>query len=509
MDERKITSLRSTFSVDGEVSDEDTRFLKVTIDLMNVGENYNGSYFSKEVVDENIDSIRNTPILGYIEYDRYTKENDFKGHEYVITRTEDGIERKYVGMAYGVIPEDCDPRWVTKTTDSGREVETLRVNGLMWERFSDATGIMRRDVEKAQSMELLVEATDGYDDPEDGLFHFTKFMFNGACILGSGKEPAMENANVRVTDDDFSVSDFVRSLQSELNDRFTAFARLIDDRVSQGGVSDMPKDIDVDEVMTDEADVSVATDFSDDSSNDDVKSDFANTMMQKFEDIASAVSSHATMVDEFWGEEVPRYYAVDLQDDEVIVVDRGDSYHYYGVPYTMDGDKPVLDFAGINRKKVRYERYEDGAPALSGAFDFGSHIASIEKAAHDKYDEVSSEYESVKTEYDEIKPKYDEYVAADEQRAQAEIDAAKDSKIAEYEDALSGNEDFERIKENKGDIAVDEIEKECAVLYVRKMRSAKTNFSKGPTPAVGIIADDDDVPSGYVHTKYGDIKRRY
>ena len=514
MDKDKIASLHSTFSVDGEVSDNDTRFLKITVDVMNVGENYNGSYFSKEVIEENIDSIKNTPILGYIEYDKYTRENDFKGHEYVITRTENGVEQKYVGQPFGVVPESCSPRFITKTTDSGREVETLQVDALMWEKFSDATGILKRDSEKSQSMELAVNSIDGYDDEDDGLFHFTAFKFDGCTILGECVQPAMENANVKINDVNFSVKDFVKSLQSELNDKFTVFAKLMNEQNVQGGVRNMPEDIKDDKTIED-----VKTDFSedvvddvDDVADDDAKpaSDFANTMMQQFEDISHIVASQETVKD-YWGDDVPRYYAVDVQDDEVIVVDAGDSYHYYGIPYTMDGDKPVLDFACGTRKKVRYENYEDGAPAPSGVFDFGEHIASIEKKASERIESVESDYSAVKSELDEIRPKYDEYVAADEKRAADELNAAKDAKLAEYEDALGESADFAAIKDKKDELSVDEIEKECAVLYVKNIRAAKTNFSKNPSsPAVGIINDgDDDTPDGYVKTKYGDIKRRY
>ena len=276
----------------------------------------------------------------------------------------------------------------------------------------------------------------------------------------------------------------------------------------------MPEDIKDDKTIED-----VKTDFSedvvndvDDVADDDAKpaSDFANTMMQQFEDISHIVSSQETVKD-YWGDDVPRYYAVDVQDDEVIVVDAGDSYHYYGIPYTMDGDKPVLDFACGTRKKVRYENYEDGAPAPSGVFDFGEHIASIEKKASERIESVESDYSAVKSELDEIRPKYDEYVAADEKRAADELNAAKDAKLAEYEDALGESADFAAIKDKKDELSVDEIEKECAVLYVKNIRAAKTNFSKNPSsPAVGIINDgDDDTPDGYVKTKYGDIKRRY
>ena len=51
MIDNKTASLYSTFSVNGEISDNDTRFLNVTIDVMHTNENLNGSFFAKEVVD--------------------------------------------------------------------------------------------------------------------------------------------------------------------------------------------------------------------------------------------------------------------------------------------------------------------------------------------------------------------------------------------------------------------------------------------------------------------------
>ena len=65
----KNISLPISFSVNNEVSDENNRFINVTIDVLHTGLNYNGSIFSKEVVNENIDTIKNTPILGFIRED--------------------------------------------------------------------------------------------------------------------------------------------------------------------------------------------------------------------------------------------------------------------------------------------------------------------------------------------------------------------------------------------------------------------------------------------------------
>lgn len=487
--EKNNYKLHSTFSVDNEVSNDDTRFLKVSIDLMHPNENLNQSFFSKETIDSCIDSVKNTPVLGFIEYDKYMDENDFKGHEYIFKRTENGVERCYRGVSYGVIPESCNPRWVTKMCDDGVERDFMRVDALLWEKFSDATSIIKRDSEKGQSIEIDVSSIEGYEDEEDGLFHFTKFRFDGACILGDGVTPAMTGANVSLSEVNYSVKDFVANIQDELNDKFAAFTKLLNEKDVQGGVGNMPN------------------------------SDFA-TVMQQFEDISIAVRSQETFTDS-WGYECPRYYAADIQDSEVIVVDAQDNYHYYGIAFSMEGDKPVLDFACKKRKKVTYSDYEDGTAAPEGAFDFGAHISEIEKVFSEKVEDadgkvaeaesakenIEAEFEAVKSELEEIKPKYDELFAADEQRKADELNAEKDAKFGEYEEALSEVAEFAALKEKKDELSVEDIDKECALLYVKQNR-AKSNFSKSDNgdAAVEIIDDEDDAMDGYVNTKYGYIK---
>lgn len=500
---QNIYSLPVTFSVENEISDGDNRFIEVFIDVLHLGRNLNGSVFSQDVVDANIDTIKNTPILGFVQV-KSDGEKDFKGHEYTIKRTVNGVEQVYSGSAYGVVPESYDAQWVDKMCDDGEMRTFLRVKGLLWTKFSDSTEIVMRDIIKQHSMELYPNSIEGHED-DNGDFVFDKFSFDGCCILSDDVQPAMVNSCVEVN---YSVSDFVKNLQDELNDKFAVFTKLIDKQNEQGGVKNMPEDIKNDEMIED-----VNPDFSEqasDSEENKPASDFASTMMQQFEDISNIVSSQEIIKD-MWGYDVPRYYAVDVQDDEVIVVDAKDNYNYYGIPYIIDGDKPVLDFARCTRKKVRYENYEEGAVMPTGAFSFGEYISSIEKNASEKIEKVEAEYSQVKSEFDEIKPKYDEYVAAEAEREVAEINAAKDAKFSEYEDVLGENAEFAAIKEKRDELSVDEIEKECAVLYVKATRAAKTNFSKNSNVAVvGVMNDgDDDVIDGYVRTKYGDIKKRY
>jgi hypothetical protein len=420
---------------------------------------------------------------------------DFKGHEYIITRSNGEIKRKYIGSAYGMIPESCNPRWITKVCDDGQEREFLQVDGLLWTKFDDSSEILSKDLEKPHSMELSPTSIDGYED-EDGNFVFTKFSFDGCCILGEDCEPAMQNSNVEVQ---FTMSDFVKSIQSELNDKFTTFTTLVNEENKNGGIEAMSN------------------------------TDFAQTVLQQFEDISAMVRNHEVVTD-MWGDEVPRYYTVDIQGDEVIVVDRNNGYNYFGLSFTMNGDKAEIDFTSGKRKKICYADYEEDAAVIEGAFEFGGFISEIEEMATTKIEEANvkvqeaeektvefetakneleESYNQVKAEFEEMKPKYEEFVQAEQERIAAELDAQKEAEFAKYETILSDCVEFAELKTKKDEMSVKEIAGECAILYVERSLE-QNNFSKSNTGAdmtAGIIDNNNDA-DGFVVTKYGLIPVR-
>ena len=506
---KSIYSLPVYFSVKNEISNNDTRFLNCTIDVLHTSANFNGSVFSKEVVEENIDTIKNTPILGYIR-EMPDGEYDFKGHEYIITKDENGVRRKNIGSAWGVIPESCNPRWFSKVLDTGEEVEVLQVDALLWSKLEDSTDIMLRDIEKGQSMELEPKSIEGYEDPETGLFHFTKFSFDGCTILGDGINPAMQDANITIN---FTMSDFIESVQSELVNKYSAFTKLVNDTTFtksnemvneniKGGIRTMEK-----------------TDFS--------------TVLQMFKDISDTIAQHESVEDR-WGDKYPRYYAVDIQENEVIVVDRMNNYNYFAFSFVMNGDSAEIDFENCKRKKISYEDYVDGASAIEGAFDFGKHITEIEDAAFAKVEEANvkvaeaegqvSEYEAkvsefetakneieekynqVNAEFEEMKPKYEDYVKAEQARMEAELDAQKDAEFAKYEEFFKDSADFAALKEKKTEMSVKEIESELAIMFARKSL-ANPNFSKTNDGAMVAGIVDDETKEGYVSTKYGYVRK--
>lgn len=509
----KNISIPISFSVNKEVSDKDNRFISVTIDVLHTGLNFNKSIFSKEVVNANIDTIKNTPILGFIT-EVSDDDKDFKGHEYVITKDENGIKRKYIGEAFGVIPESCNARWVKKETDSGVEREFLQVDGILWTKFQDAADIMLNDIEKPQSMELYPYDIDGYED-DDGNFVFSKFSFDGCCILGSSKEPAMENAKIEVVN--FAMSDFVKSIQSEIRNKYSAFTKIVNDTTFANLADDNTFTNTVNEKTNGGAEIMN-------------KTDFAQTLLEQFSDISAMVRQHETFTDR-WGYECSRYHAVDVQENEVIVVDAKNNYNYFGLSFTMNGDKAEIDFENGKRKKLRYEDYEEGS-SIEGAFDFGKHIEEITEVAFAKVEEASNKvseneekiaefeakvvefetakneieekYNQVKAEFEEMKPKYEDYVQAERARIEAELDAQKDAEFAKYETVLNDDVNFTALKEKKAELTVKEIESECAILYARKSL-AQTNFTKSIDSVMTAGLINDDINNGMIETKYGYI----
>lgn len=506
MSESRIKKSALSFPVVFEKTEEiesvDCRFTKVKIWLMHLGENFNGSVFEKDVVDKAIPTLGYIPIVAFLEENKQG-EKDCSNHRYVITKDDKGVRRKYVGSAYGVITssDENNAHYEERLCDDGEMRTFLVVDGLIWNMFEDSSEIMNRDLIKSQSMELYDDGSsiDGYED-EDGLFHFTDFSFRAACILGDDYDPAMINSTIEVQ---FAMSDFVKSIQSELNDKFTTFTKMVNEKTNQGGIKNMPN------------------------------TDFTQTVLQQFEDISTMVKEYEAMVDR-WGDSIPRYYTVDIQENEVIVVDRKSGYNYFGLTFTMNGDKAEIDFASGKRKKLRYEDYIE-TEASNGGFDFGQHISEIEDVAFAKVEdanvkvseaeekvaefetkvaefesaknEIEENYNQIKAEFEEMKPKYDDYVMAEQARIEAELDAQKDAEIAKYETVLTDDVNFEALKERKSEMTVKEIESELAIMYARKTL-AQTNFSKSNTDTMVAGLINDNVDDGIVETKYGYIPVR-
>lgn len=520
MSESKIKKSALSFPVMFEkVKDfeaEDDRFTKVKVWLMHLGKNLNNSAFEKSVVDKAIPTLQYIPIMGFVELND-DNEKDFSDHRYVITKDEKGVRRKYMGTPYGVIKssDDNNAHYEERLCEDGETRTFLVTEGVIWNVLEDGAEIFHRDLVKSQSMELYEKSIDGYEDDE-GVFHFTDFSFRAACVLGDDVTPAMTGSTIEVQ---FALSDFVKNIQSELNDKYSTFTKLANDTTLVGSTSENT----FAEMVKEETNGGVEI---------MEKTDFAQTLLGLFSDISALISQHEITVDR-WGYECPRYYTVDIQENEVIVVDTRDNYNYYGISFTVEADKPIVDFESAKRKKLRYEDYVEGETSPENAFDFGKHISEIENNAFAKVEEANaktseaeskvSEYEAkvseleaakndveekfsqISAEFEEMKPKYEDYVKAEQARIDAELEAKKEAEFAKYEAVLADDVNFTALKEKKSEMTVKEIESECAIMYARKSL-AQTNFSKTDSAVMTAGVIDNGGMDGLVETKYGFIK---
>lgn len=497
-----------TFEKVDEIKSGDTRFTRLKCFLMHTNENLNYSSFSKEVIEDALPTLAYIPVVGFIENNELGEE-DFSDHRYIITKDNGKVKRVYKGSAYGVIlsSEDNNAHFETKICEDGIEREFLVADAIAWNFLEDSSQILNRDIIKDHSIELDENSVEGYEDEKTGIFHFSKFSFRAACVLGGSSLPAMTGSVVEVVN--FSMSDFARDIRKELINKYSEFTKMMNDTKSftsqvneknnQGGMVAMSN-----------------TDFA-----------------AKFDNISTIVRQHEMFTEKF-GSEVSRYEVVDIRENEVIVVDKMNSYNCFGLSFTEDnGEKIEIDFENAKKMKICFEDCADNDVILDGAFDFGKHISEIEESAFTKVEEANaktssaeskvSEYEAkisefetaknqieesynqIKAEFEEIKPKYEDYVRAEQARIEAELDAQKDAEFAKYETVLTDDVNFAALKEKKAEMSVKEIESELAIMYARK--SLATNFSKSDNGVMKAGLVEDGEKDGFVATKYGYVRK--
>ena len=195
----------------------DKRFTCVKLWFMHLEDNFNGSYFTKDVVEKAIPSLSNIPILGFIR-DTGDGSQDFTGHEEELVVKDGDTEIIYRGSAYGVIPETNNAKFEKRLCDDGIEREFLTVEGVMWNKFASAKDILVGNGIRPHSMEIAENYSGSFRS--DGFYEFSNFQFEGACILGVDIEPAMINSTIEVQ------TAFTKSITAQVSDLLNQYNKV-------------------------------------------------------------------------------------------------------------------------------------------------------------------------------------------------------------------------------------------------------------------------------------------
>lgn len=498
-----------SFIKKGEYESSDFRFIDVSIDVMHTGANLNKTSFTKDTINKAVPTIRNTPILGYVVDELDEEDKDFKGHEHELRITDKDVKYVYAGQAYGVIPESCNPRWIVKDDGTGIEREYLRVDGLIWTKFSDPVDIFTRDGTKNHSVELTDMACGPAD--KNGNVPVGSFKFDGCCILSTTDpsiKPAMTGSCVTAN---FSVEDITAQIRDRLYEyqaiqqNYTAqndnpsdeekgdTTPMNENKIKTPGVEENqvpaentvtptepagndatpPNENTVTEPTAAPAEENVApttepepapvepagTENTAPTENETAAgAEFTLSANQLRDEIYNALLK--VQVPSRWDPDcmIPKYWLTDILDSEVIVTDSG-TYQLMGIPYSMNGDNVVLDYANIKRKKVTYEDWDEG--------DVMPGLITMFSTLTDKLVELSDSFTKAANEVSEIKPKLEAYQQAEEKAAAAADKAKRDELFSIMDEKLGADTEYIALKENN-EISYSDLETKCYALVGRK-----------------------------------------
>lgn len=500
-----------SFIKKGEYESSDFRFIDVSIDVMHTGVNLNKTSFTKDAINKAVPTICNTPILGYVVDELDEEDKDFKGHEHELRITDKDVKYVYAGQAYGVIPESCNPRWIVKDDGTGIEREYLRVDGLIWTKFSDPVDIFTRDGTKNHSVELTDMACGPAD--KNGNVPVGSFKFDGCCILSTTDpsiKPAMTGSCVTAN---FSVEDITAQIRDRLYEyqaiqqNYTAQndnpsdeekgdttpmneneknPAMTENAVAEGAVENSeietpaaentateteseaaPAENDASEEGAENATTEVPAENTAPAEEGEsaASSEFTLTTEQLLNEISGALGAYK--IPSSWDPEnmVPRYWMNDVQGDEVIVIDCT-TYNLMGIPYSMNGDNVVLDVENAKRKKVTFEDWDEGEvlPGMSAAF---TEITNTVTEMNAKISDLTKEFTEASETIAEMKPKLEAYEKAEADAKAAEMEAKRNALFATFDEKLGADAEYIALKENK-EISYSDLETKCYALVGRK-----------------------------------------
>lgn len=413
---KETLSIPVIFQKREEYSVKDTRFTKVKIWLMHTGINENGSCFSRESIEKAIPTLANTPILGYIE-DNSRGDEDFSDHRHGFVTKNGERKYKYLGSAYGVIPETHNARFEKRLCDDGVEREFLVVDGLMWNKLEDGVEILSKFGIKGQSMELDDKDYDGHFD-ENKIFHFTRFIFYGACLLGIDSQPAMTNSTVEV--------EFCKDLKGEIRNKLEIFKEYV-----KGGAS-----VDKEKESTTEKEKEVTP----------VETEHASGEKKPETECEKVETEHAT------DEEKEK-----VADKEEVKTEHASEEKEEEKPEKSDDEeeKPETEHAKEEDKK---DEEKEEKPNFQ-----------IE------YESLKAEHEELKKEFAQLKAEREELVEFKNSTLKDARDKKEKALFELYDADLDGVTEYEELKKKASEFtSVEELEKEIALVFTKNVKKSFT-----------------------------------
>lgn len=455
--------------------DNDSRFSRVKILVAHTGWNYNGTYFSKEMLTSMANnSLGKIPIVGFLE--KSQSNIDFAGHEeeYRVKVTPEGeeeIELVYLGRPFGFVPPNPDFDFEMVNTELG-ELEYLVTYGYVWNKFE---GSELFDEAKNHSMELLPETLDGdWVDKDDGQggWKITTATFDALCVLGDSHAPAMAGSMIEKFSHKFNKKS---SLKRQFEEVFGEYSR-----VENEGGEQMEKE-------------------------------------KRKELLLNKVNSLGTFENEL-GDTINKYSFVGVEDD-ILILKSFEDWKDYGVKFEIktDEDEATVEM-DIENAFEAIATYTPKSDAFENEDDAEKHFES--EVGNDVNDMIKDKHESLEDEKSELEESYETKLEEEKSKLEGNFEEKKseikedfEAKKEEYESTISeltkfkdeqiskdkasfirqvenlNDEEKQEFLDTRDDYSMEELVKEVKIFVADKVMSYSKNEDEIDISAIDNVGD--------------------
>lgn len=327
--------------------------MPVVLQACHTQKNINGSNINDDVMEDALPSFCNRPILGYI----HTVNGQPEFYTHNLHLDDDG-NVVYDEVPLGIIPESCNAKIVY---DEEKQKKYVNIKGYIFEEYSKAAEILKRENECSVSVELAIEELSF--NAKENILNIEKFHFNGVTILGKTEDgdevrPGMVGSNIKIGDfsqDTNSIFENYENKLDSLRERLDEIISHFEKNDKKGGMQ-MSKfeellkkydktvddiDFDYESLSDEELEVAFQKAFdgnsnTDDGTNEDDK--FTKTFELSHDDIRCALYN---LLIPFEESDNACYWISDVYDTYFVYEDWNN--HVYGQKYDVDGDNVTLD----------------------------------------------------------------------------------------------------------------------------------------------------------------------
>lgn len=430
--------------------EEETKFglKKAKVYIMHEGTNRNNTSFSKKAIKKAEKTIKNRPLLAYIEVDEDGNAKDFSDHRMKLKKIKNGIEMYYLEKPIGVFPESCNPRY-----EEIGGVTHFVADCYIWEGYSNEalSLIDEADGEKQVSMEIAVLDSE---TTEDGITDITDFNFMAVTVLGDDIVQGMNGTcGLEMFSNNSNIEEFTKEITSKIKE-------------IEEGENKMEKDI------------------------------YGLGSIELYRLVCESLSSYMYKETSRWGEEYEykKYLLEDVDSEEsVAIVYDCEQRSIFGIPFTLNENKITLSMDDISKYVSVWKKVENDTETLN--FDLRN--TQFTKVLEDKIEQMNEEYSKVNEEKEEVQKQFE--------ATKEELDAlqTENSELKEYKETKEKEEkqmalekevsevvsefdlvmeEFEELisKVYSEEITIDEFKKELFVLEGMKAleEKKKAKFTK-------------------------------